>query len=162
LEKIKNAINKTAKMLDYAAGLLIVITMIITVSNIVLRIVFKNPILGTYEYTGFLAALIIGLGISYCAIQNGHIAVDFIIDKFPEKLRKRIDIITKTITAAFLGFFTWRVFVYAGSLMRSNEVSPTTRTPFFYFIYIIGACFLLLSVVMIFKVIDWIKEGNIG
>lgn len=160
MDKIKSTFTGAAKILDYAAGALIVVTMVLTVTNIVLRICFKSPILGAYEFTGFLAALIIGLAISYCAVQNGHIAVDFIIEKLPSPLAKAIDGVTNTISGIFLGFFSWRIFAYGIALMKSNEVSPTTRTPFYYFVYLLGICFLLLCGITFFKAFDLAKGGK--
>ncbi|NSW91122.1 MAG: TRAP transporter small permease [Firmicutes bacterium] len=156
---VKNfSVKKVAALLNEVACWGIVLVMVLVVFNIILRAVFKSPILGTYEYTSFLTALIVGCGIAYCAAVNGHIAIGFIIEKLGKKAQSIIDMVTGTIVFCCMLFFTWRMFLYAGRLAASNEVSPTTQTPFYLFVYVIAAGFAVLSLVLLDKAKQAIKE----
>lgn len=155
--KIKKGIHHIASMLDKLAGLSIVLAMLLVVMNVILRRVFSSPILGTYEFTGFLTALIVAFGISACMVSNSHIAVDFLVEKLKKPVQKIIDFIINSVLSVFLGFFTYRMFGYATNLLKSHELSPTTQTPFYIFIYLIAFCFVILSIVTLFKAIDCIK-----
>ncbi|MBN2851720.1 MAG: TRAP transporter small permease [Clostridia bacterium] len=156
--KIKKGIHDIASMLDKLAGLSIVLAMLLVVLNVIVRKVFSSPLLGAYEFTGFLTALIVAFGLSACLVSNSHIAVDFLVDKLKKPLQKIIDFIVNSILFIFLSFFTYKMFGYATSLLRSHELSPTTKTPFYLFIYVIAFCFIILSMVSLFKAIDSIKE----
>lgn len=148
-----------SKLFDKMAGWCMVFTMVLIVGNILLRSLIKKPILGTYEYVGFFTALIIGLSLAYCAVQNGHIAVNFIVDKFTPKTRYVIDILTGILSTSFLCLAAWHTGNYAYSMILSGEVSPTTKTPFYPFIYLVTFGLFLLALVLLCKLIEFIGKG---
>jgi TRAP-type C4-dicarboxylate transport system permease small subunit len=152
LKKIESLVKKAAEIFNLAAGASIVIAMVLVVTNVILRRVFGRPILGVYEFTGFLAVIIISFGLAYVLLVNAHIAVDFIIEKFKPSTQGIIDFITGITATAFLSVFTWNVFRYAIKAMNNNQLSPTTQTPFYIFIFTMAICFALLCLVYIIKI----------
>ncbi len=152
MKKIENFIKKTAEIFNLIAGASIVIAMVLVVVNVILRRVFDNPVLGVYEFTGFLAVIIISFGLAYVLLVNAHIAVDFIIEKFKAPVVGIIDTITGITATLFLSIFTWNVFRYAIKSMNNNQLSPTTQTPFYVFIFTMALCFALLCLVYVLKV----------
>ena len=148
-----------SKFFDKIAGWCMVATMALIVGNILLRSLIKQPILGTYEYVGFLTALIIGLSLAYCAVQNGHIAVTFIAEKFSPGVQYVITVIIDIISFIFLSLATWHTGKYAYSMILSGEVSPTTKMPFYPFIYLVTLGLFMLSLVILFKLIEYIRKG---
>ncbi len=151
-------VTKLSRLLDKAAGWIMVAVMLLVVSNVLLRTIFGSPILGTYEYVGFLTATFIGLAIAYCALQNFHIAVGFILEKFPPQIQGIVEIFTGTISLLFLALSSWHIADFAGSMIASGEVSPTTRTPFYPFIYVVAFGFLVLCLVVFLKLIESIRK----
>jgi TRAP-type C4-dicarboxylate transport system permease small subunit len=152
-------ISMISKVFDKIAGWCMVATMALIVGNILLRSLIKQPILGTYEYVGFLTALIIGLSLAYCAVQNGHIAVTFIAEKFSPGVQYVITVIIDIISFIFLSLATWHTGKYAYSMILSGEVSPTTKMPFYPFIYLVTLGLFMLSLVVLFKLIETIRKG---
>ncbi len=152
-------ITMVSKFLDKIAGWIMVATMALIVGNILLRSFLKQPILGTYEYAGFLTALIIGLSLAYCAVQNGHIAVTFIAERFSRGVQYVIDVVIGIISFIFLSLATWHTGKYAYSMVLSGEVAPTTKTPFYPFIYLVAFGLCMLSLVVLFKLIELIRKG---
>ena len=51
---------------------------------------------------GFLTAAAIGLALAYCAVQEGHIAVTFFVDRLAPGYQATIDFIVKLLSVAFL------------------------------------------------------------
>ena len=152
-------ISMISKVFDKIAGWCMVATMALIVGNILLRSLIKQPILGTYEYVGFLTALIIGLSLAYCAVQNGHIAVTFIAEKFSPGVQYVITVIIDIIYFIFLSLAIWHTGKYAYSMILSGEVSPTTKMPFYPFIYLVPLGLFMLSLVILFKLIEYIRKG---
>lgn len=66
------------------AGLALVVMLIITLSEVILRS-FGKPILGSYEIISFTGGIVIGFAIPYTSWKRGHIYVDFLINKFSKK-----------------------------------------------------------------------------
>lgn len=151
MKKFNATVLSVAKFFNIVAGFGIVVAVALIVINIILRVIFKNPILGTYEFVGFLSSVIIGGGIAYCAILNGHIAVDFIIEKLNIRFQRIIDITISIVLFGLTILLTWKMFLYAANFIKNGEVSPTTQTPFYIFPCFVALCFLILSLVFIMK-----------
>jgi len=158
IDKLQNAVHRIADILDKLSGLSVVLAMLLVVLNVLSRTIFNKPIQGTYDYTGFLTALIIAFGISACLVSNSHIAIDFIVEKFHKKAQKVIGIVVNSTVFIFMSAFTYKLFGYAFKLLKNHEVSLTTHTPLYILIYIIAFCFVILSLVSLFKALSSFKE----
>ncbi len=159
MERLTEVTNKICRFFDTVAAWATFALMALVVSNVILRISIKKPILGTYEYVGFLAALLIGLALAYCAIQNSHIAVTFLLERFSLKVQAVVEVIIGLISMAFLVLAAWHTGIYAQSMVLSGEVSPTTKTAFYPFVYIVAFSLLVLALVVLLKVIESIRKG---
>jgi len=158
-KQLSGFVTTLSRVLDMFAGLCMVAIMTLVVSNIILRVVFNQPILGTYEYVGFLTALVIGLALANCAVQNGHIAVDFVVERFPAKAQAITDIVINSVSLGFWCLASWQLLVYAASTVDKGLVSQTTQTPLYPFIYLVSLGFFALCLVMLVKLFDSIKRA---
>lgn len=104
-----------------------------------------HPIFGSVEIVGFMAILSVGLALPYTHREKGHIGVEIITQMLPKRTRIIIDICTGS--AAFLVFsiVTWRMFLYAGTMKDSGEVSMSLEFPEYLIIYALSFCFLVFS-----------------
>jgi TRAP-type C4-dicarboxylate transport system permease small subunit len=157
MNKFCSIVEKAARILDKISGWCIVLAMALVVVNVILRAVFKSPILGTYEYAGFLTALIVGCGLANCAMGDGHIAIDFFVEKLNKRTQNIIASITSIMALFFMILFTIQLFINAGQLAASGEVSPTTQTPHYIFVYITALSFAVLSLAILSKALKSIK-----
>ena len=71
-----------SRMLNVLSGIALVLMMLLVFVNVALRAVWK-PILGTYEFTGFLASITITFALAHCAAKKGHIAITIFADMLP-------------------------------------------------------------------------------
>jgi len=153
LEKI---INLFAREMDRVAQWAIVILMALVVTNIVLRFAWR-PLLGTYEFVSFLSAVVISFALAHCAVQRGHIAVTLIVDRLPPRGQAIVDVIINAVSIIFFGLTVWQISLYATDMVISGEVSPTTKTPFYPFVYGVALGFLALCLVLL---VDLLKSIN--
>lgn len=161
LDQFTGTVTAVSRVLDKVAGLGLVLIMLLVVANIIFRVVFNSPITGTIEYVGFLTAAVIGLSLAYCAVQNAHIAVNLVVDRFPVRWRGVVDVAMHILSAVFWGLGAWHMLQYARSLVANGVVSPTTQTPFYPFVYCVGLGLLALSLVMLVKSIEVIKRRQV-
>jgi len=159
MNKAAVLVKNISRHLDKLAGLCIVAVMMLVVSNVLLRTIFHRPILGTYEYVTLLTAVGIGLALAYCAFQNGHIAVDFIIERFPPKMQAFIDIFTNIIALGFWTLSAWYVAQYAMMMMEKNMVTPTTQIPLAPVVFLIACGLWALSMVVSIRLSDSIRRA---
>lgn len=158
MAKISGFVTGLSRWLDKLAGASMVLIMLIIVGNVILRALFNRPILGTYEYVSFLTALMIGLSLAYCAVQNGHIAVTFIIEKLPVGFRSVTDSLINLLSFGFWVLAAWHVGKYANSMIATGVVSPTTQIPFFPFVYMVSFGILALCLVIFVKFVESLKR----
>ena len=156
-EKAENVIKKISRLFDRVAGLGVVLLMALVVINAITRTAFGAPILGVYEYVGFLAASIIGLALAHCSVQSGHIAISLITDKLHDRAQIFVDTFAKILSVVVLGLFSYQMVLYAVRSAASGEVSLTTWIPIFPFILIVALGFMGLTLVVFVKLITNLK-----
>ena len=77
------------------------------------------------------------------------------VDQLPKRAQAIMDIIVGTISITFFGLTVWQIALYATDMVISGEVSPTTKTPFYPFVYGVAFGFLVLCLVLL---VDLIKS----
>jgi len=146
LEKISHAM---ANSLYRVAGVAIVVMMLLTCADVVLRY-FRKPIPGTYELVCFLGAVAVAFAMAHTSVEKGHVAVSFVVSLFPRRIQGLIESITTSFGLFFFVLIAWQSVIYANDLRLSGEVSLTLELPFYPFVYGISfsaaiLCFILLS-----------------
>lgn len=159
LRRAERTVLAACKVFDAVAGACLLGVMLLVSANIVLRAAWKNPILGTYEYVGFLTSLAVGLAVAHCALKNGHIAVGFLVAKLPARIRGIVDGTTNTVAAVFFGFTVWHMLDYARSFVASGEVGLTTRVPFYPFVYGVAVSLALLCLVLLLRAVEMFRTA---
>lgn len=151
-------VNGISQQLDKAAGICITGVMLIVVANVLLRAIMNRPILGAYEIASLLTAVGIALALANCAIKNGHIGVDFIIQRFGKKHQVLIDSIMNFISLIFWGFCAYHLAGYAKSMVQSGTVSSTAQIPVYPIIYLIALGLISLSLVITLKWLETLEK----
>ncbi len=149
-------LDKTAqsisRILFWVAGAAIVIMMLLTCADVVLRY-FRRPIPGTYELVCFLGALAVGFAMAHTSVQKGHVSVSVVTMLLPPRVQAWVAGVTGLFSFTFFALVGWQCWRYAGILHRSGEVSLTLQLPFYPFVYGIGlsawaVCLVLLPRVL--------------
>ncbi len=159
-DRVNHLIKKASRVLAEIAGWLLFACMAIVTLNVILRKVFGSPLLGTYEWVGILTAVVISFGLAYCAVVGGHIAIDFIVNKMKPGLQRMIAIICGGISCLVMGGVTVSIFQYANKLALAGEVSPTTKIPFYLFVYVAGVGFAFLLAVLLLDIYKTVRRKN--
>ena len=143
-------------MFNWAAAAAVVAMMLLTCADVLLRL-FRCPIPGTYEIVGLLGAVFAAFSLAYTSMERGHIAVDFLVQKFSDKTRMLVDLTTTLVSTILFGLVAWQSILYAENLRRTGEVSMTLQMPLYPFVWCIflGAtmlCWVLLMRVLIVSI----------
>lgn len=92
--KIIHKITAGARWLVMIA---VVFMMLITVVDVALRKFFLSPILGVTEYSQMIMVVIL-LAAASTGMADGHIKVDLVTSRLPEKVQHILEIITLLLT----------------------------------------------------------------
>lgn len=157
-EKTDQYISSTAKKLNYAAAVMLALMMIITCADVVLRF-FRHPFPGAYELVGFFGSLTAAFALSATSLGKGHIAVEYLVSKFPEKIQKTVERINCFISSCIFAVIAWQTFMYCLDLKASNEVSMTLQIPLYPFSAGIAFGCAIVSLVMLFQSLNLVHYG---
>lgn len=157
LKFLENIIFGASRKLNIVSGVALTAMMILVFLNVVLRAVWR-PILGTYEFTAFLASVTISFALAYCAVEKGHVAITLFTERLSARGQAVCDTIVGIIGTALFAVMAWQSGLYAMVIYRSGEVAPTTETPFYPFIIGVAFGFLLLAAVNLIDFINSLKK----
>ncbi len=156
MERTLRLVERLSRLLNIVAGIAITFIMLLTVLDVVLRLL-RRPIVGTYELVAFSGAVVIGFALPLTSWLRGHIYVDFFTGKLPPPVRRPVHFATRALGFALFAVIGWNLILFGMDLQRSGEVSLTLQLPFYPVAYGVGAaCFveclvLLADIVKIFR-----------
>src|SRR3990170_7338869 len=81
--------------------------------DVVMRYVLRIPFLGAYEMTEIAMALVVFLGLPYCAATGGHVAVDVLGPLLQRRAFRRANALLPLAGAALTGVMAWQSVLYA-------------------------------------------------
>lgn len=154
MKSAENIIMRLSYYLNLASCAALTGLMLLITANVILRAVFKAPIQGTYDLTGFLTAIVIGCGLAYCALDNGHIEISYFYDKIGQRLQLLIGTAGRVLSFVILSTYTYSLFALAVRLMNAGEVSVTTKTPLAIIVFILAICFLVFALAVLLKLFE--------
>jgi TRAP-type C4-dicarboxylate transport system permease small subunit len=137
-----------SRKLNILSGIALMLMMGLVFVNVALRAVWK-PILGTYEFTGFLASITITFALAHCASKKGHIAITIFADRLSPRVQAILDLLVAILGTALYAVISWQCVKYAINLYQIGEVSPATATPFYPFIFAVAFGLLVLALVLL-------------
>ena len=166
--------GKLARILYWIAGAAIVSMMLLTCTDIILRLgvtlyhkyhwgFFSSfmPIPGTYELVCFLGSVAVAFAMAHTSVEKGHVAVSLVVRLFPSRIQALLGLITSIFGFTLFALLSWRSVLYANHLKEIGEVSGTLQLPFYPFVYGIG---LSAAAVCLVLLVDLLKNlsGVVG
>jgi TRAP-type C4-dicarboxylate transport system permease small subunit len=159
LDKISQALNQ---ILVWIGGLFIVAMILLTCSNIFLRIVWL-PVKGTFELMGYFGAIATAFALGYTQIKKGHIAVDILYMSFSDQTKRVLTFFNSLVCMVFFAIVAWQITKYGNTLRATGEVTETLRIIYYPFTYGVSIGCGLLSLVFLTDMLKSIfpqKEGE--
>lgn len=125
----------------------------LTCSDIVLRY-FGHPIFGSFEIVQFLLALIIGFAVAYTQRSKGHIAIEILVSRFPQRTQAIIDSVNYIFTIGVVSVIIWQCVKLGVHMWKVNQLSMTLRLPLFPVLWAIALAFALFLLVVLADLAD--------
>ena len=150
------AVEKIVEMLALWTARIAQVALFVVTGIIILNILLRTPwgpLPGTYEMTEALGAVLMGLGVAYCAVMKGHVSVSILVDKFSPRVQALVDTCTNIIAFIFVGAVGRELFHYAGHLQERGYETTQLGLPQFPFYYLVAIGLLMLSIVLLLEVV---------
>jgi len=145
---ISKTLNKFSGFLKFIGAIAITAMMLLTAVDVIGRF-FKYPIFGSVELVGFLATIIVAAALPYTYKVDGHVGVEILVRLLSKKTQLIIDLFTRTLTLFLFCLVTWQMFLYAGDIQKTGEVSMNLEFPIYYIIYLLAFGLLIFSITII-------------
>jgi TRAP-type C4-dicarboxylate transport system permease small subunit len=136
---IDKVVSYPSDLLSAMAMVAIVVTMLAVVADVLGRWIFRSPIRGAYDIVTMAFAIIVWGPMALAAFKGSHIAMTFLLDKFPRLPRLVFQLIIALMTSVMLGIVSWRLAAYgitiAGHAMQTGTtgILGIPISPFVYF-----------------------------
>ncbi len=107
------AIDRFFIRAGHIVSILFFIVVCISFFEVIMRYVFNSPTMWVHETTSFLVSLAMLFGGIACYADEKHIAMTFIADSFPPKVKWFITLFVEICTLVFSILMTWGAYMAA-------------------------------------------------
>lgn len=156
LDKVSQFLNR---ILVWIAGCFLATMVLLTCTNIFMRSVWV-PVAGTFELMGYFGAIVMAFALGYTQISRGHIAVDILVLRFPEKTQRMLNSINYFICMVFFAIVAWQISRYGTTLWQTGEVTETLRIIYYPFTYGVALGCAVLSLVFLTDLMKSLSPGK--
>jgi TRAP-type C4-dicarboxylate transport system permease small subunit len=134
------------RLLAYMSGILILLLVVFTVTDVFLRYVFNAPLKSVYEFTEFIMAAIVFLGVAYTGWVGGHIAVDVFAKWLDQPALRFVNALIAFAGAALFALISYRATLETTATI--TQVSNRLGWPHYPFRYTVAFGCALFAIVL--------------
>ncbi len=129
----------------------------LTVADITGRL-NRSPIFGSEEIVAFLAVLALGLSLPYAHSHRSHIGVEVFVQLMSTKVRRLLKLFRETLSVVFFATVTVMMCAYARDIHHSGEVSMNLGLPEYLLLYVLSACFAVVTLTMFVDLLQFLLQ----
>ncbi|MCL1910207.1 MAG: TRAP transporter small permease [Kiritimatiellaeota bacterium] len=144
------------------AGVLLVALMLMSGANVAFRVAGR-ALNGTFELSGYFAAVMIALALAETQRRRGHVEIDIFTRLYSARTKRWLGAVNVLASAALVLLLATQIAFRASVLLKSGEVSETLKLPYAYLmfgvsfgLYMLTASFLTDFILIAFGF------GNLG
>jgi TRAP-type transport system small permease protein len=144
--------------LALVAGWILVLLMIYTVVDVILRYGFNRPFSGSLEVTEFAMSAIVFLGIAYCGWIGGHVAVDILERPLDDPRLRFIPVILTLASVVLFAAVAW--LTAADALTSMQRISNMMRWPHWPFQLTVAFGSAMYAIVLLLQVVGMLRRKS--
>jgi TRAP-type C4-dicarboxylate transport system permease small subunit len=156
LDKFTRSLSRSLEWIGVVGLLLMFLVNFIDVVGAKL---FMFPLPGSVEIISFSQVVAIAPAIAFTLILGRHIRVEFIIDRFPKRIRAAISSISSFLSMILFILILWQSYLYGHSLQKAGEIGSTSHLPFYPFAYLIMFCSIPVCLAFMMEVLKSLAEA---
>ncbi|WP_320171096.1 TRAP transporter small permease [Maridesulfovibrio sp.] len=149
-------LEKTAvficRVLAAVAGAALTVMIVLACANMVSRAVYI-PVKGTFELMGFLGAVTAGFSLGFSQLTRSHIAVGLLFNRFPEPVRRVLDVVSEGASCVFFIFCANETAKWGMFLLDLGELSETLGIRFYPFVFAVALGCASMAFVLILDIL---------
>ena len=159
LNKVANIFDRTIDVATLLAGILIIFMMLSVGADVVLRYFLGRPIGWVKEVAEYILLYIPFLVAAWVLRREGHVKMDFVLNRFSPKTQSMVNAITSLISAVICFLLTWYGVKTTWYFFQVGYVTPTVlRVPKFIIIAVIFVGSFLLFIQFLRRTYSYLGE----
>lgn len=156
---LDKAITPVSRFLHGIGQFILILMVLITVVDVFLRYVFNKPIVGSYELTEFMMAILVFGSLGYTMAVKGHVCVDLVTNQLSKRAQAIVECITCMLAFLLFGISTWRNVLHAVTAWQRNDVSGELYIPVSPFIFFVAVGIAVLALVLFVQFLQSLAEA---
>ena len=144
------------RFLALVSGGVLLLLMVYTVVDVVLRYGFNHPLRGSLEFTEFCMSVIVFLAIAYTGWTGGHIAIDLFEKWLDRPALRYLPAIISFTGAALFALIAWRATLE--TTFTINQISNMLRWPHYPFRYTVAFGSAMFALVMFIQGVQAVRK----
>ena len=112
------------------AGIALVILVFITLFGAISRYFLNSPLLWMEEIQLLLEVWVVYLGAGYAFRAGGHVAVELLVEYFPEKFQKAVNYFIAVVVLGTLSYLLYQSIGYFNLFRSSERTTSLLQIPY--------------------------------
>ncbi|HUL23540.1 MAG TPA: TRAP transporter small permease [Thermodesulfobacteriota bacterium] len=159
---LAKGLHATIRAINGAGTVVLGVMVLLTVADVVLRLFLDRPIRGALEIVEFLMVIVVFSAIAYTGLLKGHIVIQILPSRLPERPRAILDSIADLISIGFCCLLIWQGIAQAQMTRLRNDISGVLSIPVSPFYYVVVLGMVLMGLVLLANLLDsvgrWTKK----
>ncbi len=144
------------RFLALISGGILLLLMLYTVADVVLRYGFNRPFSGSLEFTEFCMSVIVFLAIAYTGWTGGHIAIDLFEKWLDRPSLRYLPALIAFTGAALFAVIAWRATMETTATI--SQISNMLRWPHYPFRYTVAFGSAMFALVMFIRGVEAVRR----
>lgn len=163
MKLIKSVFEKPAAALEYIACGLMFLSTVITLLNVITRLVFNSPIYGAVEMVQYGVLLAICFGLPSCTLHGGHAKVTLLTDALPRKGRAVLNALVDLVSILLFAVISYKLLDSVASVLKNGRTTDVFKVPYQYVYYAIILGLVLMVLMLVYcMVCEFVRMGREG
>ena len=155
VHSLERIVHQISAVLNRVGTYIILVMMLLTTTDVVLRYIFNQPIKGAYEYTQFMMLIVVALGLAFTQSRKGHVFIELVASRFPPRAQALNDAIVYLVCLGACVLIAWQAVAGGQTQQMGNVVaSDVVRVPLYPFYYVLAFGVAALGLVYMADILD--------
>ncbi len=127
---MKKTLNTLVKIEIILASMILAALILCTFGGVIMRYCFNNPFTWQEEFQLACMVWITFLAAPVAFHTKSHVAIEILVDAFPKKVQRVIEVLIMVVVYATLIYFFLRCFDFLAVLARTGRKTPILMIPY--------------------------------
>lgn len=159
VQTLEGFTRRWSSRLETLGVLGILLMFLVNLVDVVGAKLFTWPLPGSIEIISFSQIVAIAPTIAFSVILGRHIRVEFIVSRFPSRLRAVIGAVSSFLSLTLFLLLLWQSSLYGLSLQKAGEIGSTSHLPFYPFAYLIAFCSIPVCLAFLVEMLKSLVEA---